>query len=181
MELFCRRLCGHGDGYFWWKNIQGMHESSEKALRIMQDHHGDGGDADRLVPGHADRTSGDAAASAAAYAPVDYDRTCIPMATPWAGCTCRCWRMLPWVLMLVGFGHSVLAMSGEESLAQVNREIEYPKLKNLEKAGAGHLSLQPVVHLAGLVLRGDDHSGQQASGLFCQPHWRTGHVHGRAL
>ena len=44
--------------------------------------------------------------------------------------------MLPWVLMLVGFGHSVLAMSGEESLAQVNREIEHPKLKNLEKAGA---------------------------------------------
>ncbi len=43
--------------------------------------------------------------------------------------------MLPWVLMLVGFGHSVLAMSGEESLAQVNREIEHPKLKNLEKAG----------------------------------------------
>ena len=35
----------------------------------------------------------------------------------------------------VGFGHSVLAMSGEESLAQVNREIEHPKLKNLEKAG----------------------------------------------
>ena len=23
-------------GYFWWKNIQGIHESSEKALRIMQ-------------------------------------------------------------------------------------------------------------------------------------------------
>ena len=44
--------------------------------------------------------------------------------------------MLPLVLMLVGFGHSVLAMSGEESLAQVNREIEHPKLKNLEKAGA---------------------------------------------
>jgi len=21
--------------YFWWKNIQGMHESSEKALQIM--------------------------------------------------------------------------------------------------------------------------------------------------
>jgi len=26
-------------------------------------------------------------------------------------------------------------MSGEESLAQVNREIAYPKLKNLERAG----------------------------------------------
>src|SRR5450759_522602 len=42
---------------------------------------------------------------------------------------------LTWVLLLVGFGHSVLAMSGEESLAQVNREIEHPKLKNLEKTG----------------------------------------------
>ena len=37
--------------------------------------------------------------------------------------------------MMVGFGHSVLAMSGEESLAQVNREIESPKLKNLQRAG----------------------------------------------
>src|ERR1043165_993053 len=37
--------------------------------------------------------------------------------------------------MLVGFGHSVLAMSGEETLAQVNREIESPKLLNLQRAG----------------------------------------------
>ena len=37
--------------------------------------------------------------------------------------------------MLIGLGHSLLAMSGEESLAQVNREIAHPKLKNLEKAG----------------------------------------------
>ena len=42
---------------------------------------------------------------------------------------------IPVIMLLVGFGHSVLAMSGEESLAQVNREIEHPKLKNLEKAG----------------------------------------------
>src|SRR5207245_4791616 len=39
------------------------------------------------------------------------------------------------VSLFVGFGHSVLAMSGEETLAQVNREIEHPKLKNLEKTG----------------------------------------------
>src|SRR6201985_560205 len=37
--------------------------------------------------------------------------------------------------ILMAFGHSVLAMSGEETLAQVNREIEHPKLKNLEKTG----------------------------------------------
>jgi hypothetical protein len=40
-----------------------------------------------------------------------------------------------WIVAFVGFGHSVLAMSGEETLAQVNREIEHPKLKNLEKTG----------------------------------------------
>jgi hypothetical protein len=37
--------------------------------------------------------------------------------------------------VFVGLGHSVLAMSGEESLAQVYREIESPKLQNLKKAG----------------------------------------------
>ena len=39
------------------------------------------------------------------------------------------------VAILIGLGHSVLAMSGEETMAQVYREIEHPKLKNLEKAG----------------------------------------------
>src|SRR5204862_6577205 len=37
--------------------------------------------------------------------------------------------------LLIAFGHSILAMSGEESLAQVNRELEYPKHKNLMRAG----------------------------------------------
>src|SRR5260370_568951 len=37
--------------------------------------------------------------------------------------------------IVIGLGHSVLAMSGEETLAQVYREVEHPKLPNLEKAG----------------------------------------------
>jgi len=37
--------------------------------------------------------------------------------------------------ILIAFGHSFLAMSGEESLAQVYRELEYPKHKNLMRAG----------------------------------------------
>src|SRR5258708_34414831 len=37
--------------------------------------------------------------------------------------------------IFIALGHSVLAMSGEESLAQVYREIEHPKLPNLKKAG----------------------------------------------
>src|SRR5207249_8846351 len=36
---------------------------------------------------------------------------------------------------MIAFGHAVLAMSGEESLAQVNRELEHPKHKNLMCAG----------------------------------------------
>jgi len=36
--------------------------------------------------------------------------------------------------ILIGLGHSVLAMSGEETMAQVYREIEHPKLPNLKKS-----------------------------------------------
>jgi amino acid transporter/nucleotide-binding universal stress UspA family protein len=123
--------------YFWWKNIQGMHESSEKALRIMQittvmvvmliawclitiAMHPE----TRHLPPLPTHQS-IMVANEASHGDTLGWLAHMPLLT-----------MLPWVLMLVGFGHSVLAMSGEESLAQVNREIEYPKLKNLEKAGA---------------------------------------------
>src|SRR5207247_5354725 len=36
--------------------------------------------------------------------------------------------------IFVAFGHSILAMSGEETLAQVYREVESPKLPNFKKA-----------------------------------------------
>ena len=36
--------------------------------------------------------------------------------------------------LFVAFGHSILAMSGEETLAQVYREVESPKLLNFQKA-----------------------------------------------
>src|ERR1043165_3041542 len=39
------------------------------------------------------------------------------------------------IAILVGLGHSLLAMSGFETLAQVYREVAHPKLKNLERAG----------------------------------------------
>lgn len=39
------------------------------------------------------------------------------------------------VAVLIGLGHSVLALSGEETLAQVYREIEAPKQKNLLRTG----------------------------------------------
>ena len=44
-------------------------------------------------------------------------------------------RTIGLIGIFIGLGHSVLAMSGEETLAQVYREIEHAKLKNLERTG----------------------------------------------
>jgi amino acid transporter len=41
---------------------------------------------------------------------------------------------IPFVALFIGFGHSILALSGEETLAQVYREIAHPKLQNLKRA-----------------------------------------------
>ena len=61
---------------------------------------------------------------------------------------------------MIAFGHSVLAMSGEESLAQVNRELAHPKLKNLKRAAIviAHLQLRlhRLVSLLAVMLIPDD-------------------------
>ena len=44
------------------------------------------------------------------------------------------WSIVGVIGLLVAFGHSILAMSGEETLAQVYREVESPKLPNFKKA-----------------------------------------------
>ena len=44
------------------------------------------------------------------------------------------WTTIPLIAVFIGFGHSILALSGEETLAQVYREIAHPKLKNLKRA-----------------------------------------------
>jgi amino acid transporter/nucleotide-binding universal stress UspA family protein len=47
----------------------------------------------------------------------------------------RNWLSLIGVIgLFLAFGHSILAMSGEETLAQVYREVESPKLPNFKKA-----------------------------------------------
>ncbi|MGB0036685.1 MAG: APC family permease [Candidatus Acidiferrales bacterium] len=116
--------------YFWWQNIKGVPESAGKALRIMQ-----------------------------------LTTIMVVMLIAWCAYTLYArsgWSLPPWpspqnmkldvgslgwldhwkwahmitlIAIFVGLGHSVLAMSGEESLAQVYREIEHPKLPNLKKAG----------------------------------------------
>ena len=116
--------------YFWWENIKGVPESSGKALRIME-----------------------------------LTTIMVVLLIGWCAYTLWVrtgWHLPPFpnaqnmkldkgslgwldgyhwahtitlIIIFVGLGHSVLAMSGEESLAQVYREIEHPKLKNLKKAG----------------------------------------------
>jgi amino acid transporter len=114
--------------YFWRKNIIGVHESSQKALRIMQV---------TTVMIVILIVWALTTIFTRGYQPV-------PLPSPanfhvsseslgWLNGTGV--EQLVWVVVLVGLGHSLLAMSGEETLAQVNREIAHPKLKNLEKTG----------------------------------------------
>ena len=114
--------------YFWWKNIQGIHESSEKALRIMQ--------ITTVMVVLLILWCLVTLIAHPAHLPPFPSRAVLKVDHESLGWLHHTWAAnLTWVLLLVGFGHSVLAMSGEESLAQVNREIEHPKLKNLERTG----------------------------------------------
>ncbi len=114
--------------YFWRKNIIGIHESSEKALRIMQV---------TTVMVVMLIIWCLVTILSKGYQPVPFPSMSNiqfgPDALGWLKGTG--WHAIPAVAILVGLGHSLLAMSGEESLAQVNREIASPKLKNLERAG----------------------------------------------
>jgi amino acid transporter len=111
--------------YFWWENIKGIHESSDKALRIMQ------------------LTTVMAVVMIvwcgltlwlhpAPLPPLTMHFS--PEGLGWA-------KNFSWLKpvgaigITMAFGHSLLAMSGEESLAQVYREMEAPKVKNLERTG----------------------------------------------
>ena len=118
--------------YFWHENIKGIHESSEKALRVMQ----------------ITTVMVVILLAWSAFTLVKSGYQAVPLPTPEnlhfskesLGFLRHSFpeqsltRMFGVLGILMAFGHSVLAMSGEESLAQVNRELAHPKLKNLKKA-----------------------------------------------
>ncbi len=114
--------------YFWWQNTRGLHESSSDALNILKITTvmvvililwclltllQQGGTLPPL--------------------PTRENLHFNEHALGWLNGTI--WPTFTAVAVFVGFGHSILAMSGEESLAQVYREIEQPKGKNLRRAG----------------------------------------------
>jgi amino acid transporter/nucleotide-binding universal stress UspA family protein len=115
--------------YFWWNNIKGIHESSGKALRIMQ--------ITTvmvvafliwcpitiLLRGNLQMPP----------APLPRNLEFSQDALGWFRGTF--WPQIGAIAIIVAFGHSLLSMSGFETLAQVYREIAYPKLKNLKYTG----------------------------------------------
>ncbi|MFZ0956456.1 MAG: APC family permease [Candidatus Sulfotelmatobacter sp.] len=116
--------------YFWWKNTQGIHESSQKALQIMA--------ITTVMVVILILWCTVTVLRAPVQLPPSpfHGAGAIPLnkdSLGWLNGTF--FSHLTFIILFVGFGHSVLAMSGEETLAQVNREIEHPKLKNLEKTG----------------------------------------------
>ena len=115
--------------YFWWNNIKGIHESSGKALRIMQ-------------------ITTIMVVAFLIWCPITIllrGNIQIPPAPlprnlhfnedalGWFRGTF--WPQIGAIAIVVAFGHSLLSMSGFETLAQVYREIAYPKLKNLKYTG----------------------------------------------
>jgi hypothetical protein len=115
--------------YFWWKNTQGIHESSQKALQIMAI-------TTVMVVILIVWCTLTVLRAPVQLPPNPLHPGVIPLNKESLGWLNGTWfSHITWIILFVGFGHSVLAMSGEETLAQVNREIEHPKLKNLEKTG----------------------------------------------
>lgn len=151
--------------YFWWRNTKGIHESSDDAIKIMYvttvmvvllilwsgltiltqpDKH-------RLPPAPAahnlefnrdavgwlpDIAPGVLRQLPAEAPPADSPEPDRAAPEPRLALAPNAGALLGLIGILIAFGHSFLAMSGEESLAQVNRELEYPKHKNLMRAGA---------------------------------------------
>jgi amino acid transporter len=148
--------------YFWWRNTRGIHESSDDALRIMYVttvmvvllilwsgitiltkpetrrvppapvphnlafNRDAVGWLPNIAPGALQELPSESP-------PADSANQAAP--EPRYGLIPNAGALLGLIGILIAFGHSFLAMSGEESLAQVNRELEFPKHRNLMKAG----------------------------------------------
>jgi len=111
--------------YFWRQNILGIEESSGKAMRIMQ--------ITTVMAVLMIAWCGVTIYRRGAHLPpfeLKFTNDSLGWLKHFPGA-----RTIGTLGILIAFGHSILAMSGEESLAQINREIEAPKLKNLLRAG----------------------------------------------
>jgi amino acid transporter len=134
--------------YFWWENIKGIPESSEKALRIMYV-------TTVMVVIMVVWCCLTVWVKGAHLPPWPYLHNIVYYQGEHGGALGFLGHSsLPYKIgligILIGLGHSVLAMSGEETMAQVYREIEHPKLPNLKKA-AWVIFLYSLIFTAGVA------------------------------
>ncbi len=146
--------------YYWWQNIKGIEDSSDKAMRVMQ----------------ITTVMVVILLLWGLYSIMVKGSTLPPPPTPSnlhfsddALGFLKGLKFMP-VLgvfgILMAFGHSILAMSGEESLAQVNREIQHPKLKNLKRAAI-------VIAIYSLIFTG----GATILASMLIPAWERTHIY----
>ncbi|MFA5161667.1 MAG: amino acid permease [Elusimicrobiales bacterium] len=108
--------------FFWRQNIRGVHESSEISVGIV------------AYTTVISTVLLGWAAYAVASSPVKMPTFELAFTKESLG-----WASVDWLKafgfagVIMAFGHSVLALSGLETMAQVYREMESPKMKNLKK------------------------------------------------
>jgi amino acid transporter len=145
--------------YYWWQNIKGIEESSGKALRVMQ--------ITTVMVVILLIWGVFSVMVRGAQLPPPPTPSNLKFSNEALGfLKGRGLPLLGLFGILMAFGHSVLAMSGEESLAQVNREIEHPKLKNLKRAAI-------VIAIYSLIFTG----GATLLASMLIPTWERTHIY----
>ena len=146
--------------YYWWQNIKGIEESSGKALRVMQ--------ITTVMVVILLLWGVFSVLMRGVHLPPAPTPANLKFSDDALGFLkgTRLVPMLGLFGILMAFGHSVLAMSGEESLAQVNREIEHPKLKNLKRAAI-------VIAIYSLIFTG----GATLLASMLIPTWERTHIY----
>ncbi len=130
--------------YYWWQNIKGIEESSDKALRVMQ--------VTTIMVIILLVWGCFSVGVRGAHLPPSPIPSHLKFSDDALGfLKGKGLPILGLFGILMAFGHSILAMSGEESLAQVNREIAHPKLKNLKRA-AIVIAIYSLVFTGGATL-----------------------------
>jgi amino acid transporter len=145
--------------YYWWQNIKGIEESSDKALRVMQ--------ITTVMVVVLFLWGGYSVFVRGAQLPPSPIPSHLHFSNDALGFLKGSGLPIFGLFgIIMAFGHSILAMSGEESLAQVNREIEHPKLKNLKRAAI-------VIAIYSLVFTG----GATLLASMLIPNWERTHIY----
>ena len=90
------------------------------------------------------------------------------------------WPQIGAIAIIIAFGHSLLSMSGFETLAQVYREIAYPEAEEPGAHRQPGLHLRRLLHRRDHPVRGHDHPGRGARPVRRQPARRPRHAPRRA-